>query len=573
MESRFGNFDDIQKWLLTLLKQELPGKVHIKRAQDITIRCLVPELPNTFIAYNGDVSSNLSSTDFVKFSWKNPGQDTNNDIPEAIEVYRVEENETTKLKDDIQKLLIPGIQEQFKNKLDEIHLIEEEAIQVAEELVNSAKKDKEEVIKRAEELANSAKKDKEEAERLWALIEPYDHAVSLLSEDKSTTTNNQLGKNWNQMLKSSGLVLPQCIGTSYLLALVSAFYSGSLILLNGSVGVGKTSLIEYSATLLGGKHTVIPVRPAWLDPSDLLGFFDPLSVTFRPTPFITALKDANKHPDQLYLVGLDELNLAKIENYGADLLSCLEYSRKDNFSDNKRGILLYSESISEDLKSELNVLKEESKLDVKQTLRIRTLETILKDYPATFAIPKNLVLIATLNADETTYDLSPKVIDRSFVITYPPADFRSDGVSNPLPPEAIKTEMCVVSLKDKITELCGKNREGWKKNVEWNNYLEKHKLGIPLGYRAKREYQVFSAVADYLEMGEKECLGHFLFTKVLPRISFYKGSNSDNNTREDLCKQWFEELEVYQEFGAREVINQMQEQLNDERQRHVRYWG
>lgn len=571
MESHFNNFDDIKIWLLTLLKQELPGKVYIKRTQEqeIEIHCLVSELPKKFIAYQGNFSSNLSSTDFVKFRWKNPGQDTNNDIPEAIEVYRVEENETTKLKDDIQKLLIPGIQEQFKKKLEEIHLIEEEAIQVAEELVNSAKKDKEEVIKRAEELA----KDKEKAERLWALIEPYQHAVPLLNQDKTPTTNNQLRKNWNQMLESSGLVLPPCIRTSYLLALVSAFYSGSLILLNGSVGVGKTSLIEYSATLLGGKHAVIPVRPAWLDPSDLLGFFDPLSVTFRPTPFITALKDANKHPDQLYLVGLDELNLAKIENYGADLLSCLEYSRQKLLSDNKRGILLYSESISEDLQLELNVLKNESKLDVKQTLRLRTLETIIKDYPANFAIPENLVLIATLNADETTYDLSPKVIDRSFVITYPPANFRSDGVSNPLPPEAIKTEMCVVSLKEKITELCGKNREGWKRVVEWNDYLDKHKLGIPLGYRTKREYQVFSAVADYLGIGEEECLGHFLFTKVLPRISFYKGSNSDNNARENLCEQWFEELEVYQKFGASEIINQMQEQLNDERRRNVRYWG
>lgn len=552
MESHFDNLDDIKIWLLTLFQQELPGKVHIKRAQDITIHCLVPELPEKFIAYKGDVSS----TDFVKFRWKNPGQYANGDIPEAIEVYRVEENEINKLKDGIQKLLTPGIRRRLKKKLGEIHLIEEEAIQ------------------RAEELANSARKDKERAERLWAAIEPYHHAVPLLSQDKSPTTNKQLGQKWNQMLHSSGLLLPPSIGTSYLLALVSAFYSGSLILLNGSVGVGKTSLVEYSATLLGGKHAVIPVRPAWLDPSDLLGFFDPLSVTFRPTPFITALKDANKHPERLCLVCLDELNLAKIENYGADLLSSLEYSRKDTLSDHKRGLLLYSESIAVDLHSELNVLKkEESKLDVKQTLRLRTLETILNDYPANFAIPENLVLIATLNADETTYDLSPKVIDRSFVISYPPADLEGEGVSTPVPPDLIREEISIAYLKNKIKELFTKNMGGWERVVKWNNYLAKYKLGIPLGYRAKREYQVFRAAAHYLGVEEEECLGHFLFTKVLPRISFSKGSDSDNDNREDLCKQWFEELEVYQKFGASEVINQMQEQLNDERRRNVRYWG
>ncbi|MBD1906450.1 AAA family ATPase [Trichocoleus sp. FACHB-832] len=554
MESHFDNLDDIKIWLLTLLQQELPGKVRIKRAQDITIHCLVPELPEKFIAYKGDVSS----TDFVKFRWKNPGQCANDNIPEAIEVYPVDENEINALKDDIQKLLVPGIRRRLKKKLGEIRLIEEEAIQ------------------RAEELANSAKKDKEEADRLWAAIEPYHHAVPLLNQDKSPTTNNQFGHKWNQMLDSSGLLLPPCIKTSYLLALVSAFYSGSLILLNGSVGVGKTSLVEYSATLLGGKHSVIPVRPAWLDSSDLLGFFDPLSVTFRPTPFITALKDANKHPDRIHLVCLDELNLAKIENYGADLLSCLEYSRQKSLIDNKRGLLLYSESISEDLKSEfseLNILKKELQLDFKQTLRFKTLKTILDDYPANFYIPQNLVLIGTLNADETTYDLSPKVIDRSFVITYPPADLGNDGISNPIAPESIKEEISVVFLKNKIAELYGENREGWKRVVEWNDYLSKHKLGIPLGYRAKREYQVFSAAAHYLGIEEEECLGHFLFTKVLPRISFSKGSDSDNYNREELCEKWFGEIEIYQKFGATEVINQMQEQLNDDRRRNVRYWG
>ena len=388
------------------------------------------------------------------------------------------------------------------------------------------------------------------------------------------------------MLESSGLLLDPSIGTSYLLALLSAFYSGSLILLNGSVGVGKTSLVEYSATLLGGQHAVIPVRPAWLDPSDLLGFFDPLSVTFRPTPFMTALKDANKHPDnkhpdRLFLVCLDELNLAKIENYGADLLSSLEYSRKETSSAHQRGLLLYSESIERDLKYELEVLEENSILDIKQTLRIRTIESMLNEYPANFAIPKNLVLIATLNTDETTYDLSPKVIDRSFVITYPPADLGNDGVETPFPPESIKQEISVDSLKNEIKkQLCGKNNGGWKEVVKWNEYLSQHKLGIPLGYRAKKDYKVFSAVAHCLGIEEKEYLGHFLFTKILPRISFFKGinfDNTDNTSREDLCRQWFEEVEGDEGLGASEVIkiviNQMREQLNDERQHHVRYWG
>ncbi|MBA3921535.1 MAG: AAA family ATPase, partial [Nostocaceae cyanobacterium] len=234
-----------------------------------------------------------------------------------------------------------------------------------------------------------------------------------------------LGLQWNEMLHSSGLPLPKYIGTSYLLALVSALYSGSLILLNGSVGVGKTSLIRHSADLLAGRNKIIPVRPAWLDPSDLLGFFDPLSEIFRPSPFLTALKDAKNYSEQIYLVCLDELNLAKIENYGADLLSSLEYSRSEH---GKQSLQLYSESIETELWEEAKQLNEEQQRDSKQSQRLRRIQNFLKDYPANFIIPRNIVLMGTLNADETTYDLSPKVIDRSFVITYPPANLTIDGV-------------------------------------------------------------------------------------------------------------------------------------------------
>ncbi|MBA3921634.1 MAG: hypothetical protein H0X31_08005 [Nostocaceae cyanobacterium] len=55
------------------------------------------------------------------------------------------------------------------------------------------------------------------------------------------------------------------------------------------------------------------------------------------------MKDAKKCSDELYLVCLDELNLEKIETYGAELLSSLEYSRSEQ---RKQCLRLYSESIA-----------------------------------------------------------------------------------------------------------------------------------------------------------------------------------------------------------------------------------
>ncbi|MFN6070212.1 MAG: AAA family ATPase, partial [Pseudanabaena sp.] len=96
--------------------------------------------------------------------------------------------------------------------------------------------------------------------------------------------------------------------------MLSGFYSGGIVLLNGSVGVGKTSIVKHSAKLIGGSCAIIPVRPAWIEPADLLGFFDPIHEIFRPTSFLTALKNAETDRERLNLICLDELNLAKIEN-------------------------------------------------------------------------------------------------------------------------------------------------------------------------------------------------------------------------------------------------------------------
>ena len=155
---------------------------------------------------------------------------------------------------------------------------------------------------------------------------------------------------WMEMLESKHQILPESIAIGYLVSTITALCSGSMVLLNGTVGVGKSSIVSKSAELLGGNSEIIPIRPSWLDPSDLLGFFDPLSETFRPSSFTTALKTAAKYPDRPFFICLDELNLAKIENYGADLLSTLEYSKNQAEAEGKkRNLSLYSQDIERHL--------------------------------------------------------------------------------------------------------------------------------------------------------------------------------------------------------------------------------
>ncbi len=531
-------------WIIPFLPEKLPGQVFEKKSGgQLLISPLISGLPLTdqtvvqrFFAPDGN---NASTGNYVIFRWKRPGERGFDQIrkdygdPRAVEIEVIEEEQAKELAENIRNSLSEKLRNQLHQQQEKLQQEIEKVNQQAENLAISRTQDLMDKLQIQEEsLANRESTAQEELQKLekkqallealtseatqakvlWQSLEPYRAAIPLVKKEESDfiadgyPLTEDLGGAWNKMIESDGLLLPKYVGTSYLLSLIASLYSGSLILLNGSVGVGKTSLISSSAGLLGGKSKIIPVRPAWLDSSDLLGFFDPLSETFRPSSFLTALKDAKQHSDQIHLVCLDELNLAKIENYGADLLSALEYSRIDS---GKQGLLLYSESIETDLWEEARHLNDEQSRDRKQSHRLKRIQNILSDYPSNFFVPKNLVLVGTLNADETTYDLSPKVIDRSFVITYPPAELTSDAVSKTREIQTLSQTLSVSKIFNQLEDRIGANMAGWEKIVKWNvEYISK--LGIPLGHRAKRDYAIFIAVASYLGLTQEECIGHFL---------------------------------------------------------------
>ncbi|MCA6595585.1 MAG: AAA family ATPase [Pseudanabaena sp. M046S1SP1A06QC] len=396
---------------------------------------------------------------------------------------------------------------------------------------------------------------------------------------------SKLGTKWHQQLQKEGLQVSRNIANSFLLSMLSGFYSGGIVLLNGSVGVGKTSIVKHSAKLIGGSCAIIPVRPAWIEPADLLGFFDPIHEIFRPTSFLTALKNAETDRERLNLICLDELNLDKIENYASDLLSKLEYSREFRESNeldeakDDNSILLFSDDIERELWQEIDYLEKQKQLESKQKARQQRLKMFLQKWRSHQPVPQNMILLGTLNSDETTYDLSPKVIDRSYTITYPIADF------NQLPKQVTNqaaTQINSISsskLRQVLHDGYKKNwdlvingkSQDWVKIQQWQKdyFAEASALGIPLGYRTMKDYAVFCAIADWLELNPKEAFSHFLFTKILPRISFFK----DNQTN-SLFQEWLKELKQnYKTYDPANILDRLERQLNDERRQIVRYWG
>lgn len=154
--------------------------------------------------------------------------------------------------------------------------------------------------------------------------------------------------------------------------------------LTGLSGAGKTLLARtYGRAVAGGDEShvcVVPVQPAWYDPSPLLGYVDPLkSDHYEKTGFLRFLMQADDDPAKPYTAVLDEMNLSRPEQYMAPLLSAMETGGD---------IPLHGEGKAID------------------------------GVPERLPYPRNLVLIGTVNMDETTHALSDKVLDRAFTLEF-----------------------------------------------------------------------------------------------------------------------------------------------------------
>lgn len=219
-----------------------------------------------------------------------------------------------------------------------------------------------------------------------------------------------------------------------------------LIVLSGLSGSGKTQIVKAFAEALGGIAKIIPVKPNWTSSDDLIGYYNPLQMSFLPTPFTEAIVEAISNPNQLYFICLDEMNLARAEYYFADFLSKLEERNQ------QPEIELYANHEEELFVSEfttlLNLIEssiqgkkikswqefldneearnkffemlgnsdKESMLQLHAKMKRRLID-ILK-FPSTIRIPDNVRFIGAINVDETTHYFSPKILDRIHVVKF-----------------------------------------------------------------------------------------------------------------------------------------------------------
>ena len=164
---------------------------------------------------------------------------------------------------------------------------------------------------------------------------------------------------------------------------VAGMAASKLLILEGISGTGKTSLPYSFSRYMDNPATMVSVQPSYRDRTELLGYFNEFSKRFNETEFLRALYEANYRKDPSFIV-LDEMNLARIEYYFAEMLSIMEMPSREEWV--------------------LDLVPTEWDLDP------------VKLKGGKICVSGTLWFVGTANNDDSTFTITDKVYDRAIPI-------------------------------------------------------------------------------------------------------------------------------------------------------------
>ena len=261
----------------------------------------------------------------------------------------------------------------------------------------------------------------------------------------------------------------------------AAMGTGHLIILEGISGTGKTSLPYCMGRFLRHSAALCPVQPSWRDRSELLGYYNDFTKKFTETEFLRAVYEATYRND-ISVVVLDEMNLARIEYYFAEFLSIME------MPDPKEWIVDVIASGRDDDPQHL----EGGKL----------------------LVPQNIWFVGTANNDDSTFTITDKVYDRAISMFFDNKAKPFDAPYTealPLPAEYL------ADLYAKAKEAYPVSEEAMAKFEELDEFVIEH-FKLAFGNRIMK--QLYSFVPCYIACGgtELEAFDFMFKTKVLKKF-------------------------------------------------------
>lgn len=276
---------------------------------------------------------------------------------------------------------------------------------------------------------------------------------------------------------------------------------------------------------------LIQVKPNWHNSMDVIGYLSNIpSPHYVFTPFIEFIVKAWQHPEVPFFLCLDEMNLAPVEEYFAEFLSAIESRSFEGEEYMTDPIIKPFNSFGEDVaKTMVNTLFPNFTAADKNSFLGKVVDHL---ETKGLTLPKNLIVIGTVNMDETTFSFSRKVLDRAMSVEMNEVNYDSfftDTTDDNLKAivkafeenkDADLNALLVdrhIEAKEIIEEL-GEDAQfaiNYLKRV--NALLE----GTPfkLGYRAANEALIYlQASHEFGQTDRIAALDNFTLMKILSRI-------------------------------------------------------
>lgn len=276
---------------------------------------------------------------------------------------------------------------------------------------------------------------------------------------------------------------------------------------------------------------LIQVKPNWHNSMDVIGYLSNIpSPHYVFTPFIEFIVKAWQHPEVPFFLCLDEMNLAPVEEYFAEFLSAIESRSFEG-----------EEYLTDPIIKPFNSFGE----DVAKTMVI----TLFPDFTAGdtesaitkvirhfrtkgLTLPKNLIVIGTVNMDETTFSFSRKVLDRAMSVEMNEVNYDSfltDTTDDDLKAivKALEEDddadlnALLVDRHIEAREIIDDLGDDAKFTIDYLKRINALLEGTPfkLGYRAANEALIYlQASQEFGQTDRIAALDNFTLMKILSRI-------------------------------------------------------
>ena len=333
---------------------------------------------------------------------------------------------------------------------------------------------------------------------------------------------------------------------------ITAIKSKPFLLLAGISGTGKSRIVRELARACWDKDSeefnaqkpknfeMVQVKANWHDSSELIGYVSRIDgVRYVVGPFLRFMVKAIQDPNTPYFLCLDEMNLAPVEQYFAEYLSVVESrKRQDDGTITTDPIIDYSNT--EEYKSLIDQLFPNDD-DLRE-------EYLTENGGKRLRIPNNLIVVGTVNMDETTFSFSRKVLDRAMTIEMNEVDLsggldsRHEKIGKLGATELVGTAVEGVDIYDQYKGVCDTVIDYLQKI---NDKLE----GTPfkIAYRTRNETLLYVVNNlpyrhdEDLEEGE-ELKEEYVIARALDEITNMKILSRIEGDETKVSKSFLEEL-------------------------------